>query len=121
MSKTIHSLQRQIEDAEHILDHLQHSRTGSKSKANSHGSFAYDHQVSESTKVIEFRQRKGALQEKVKSLRDIIVDNPVSYPSKEARIVCSFCVISTIFFAGCTDTRWEGANQHSRARKNVVG
>eukprot|EP01063_Lacrimia_lanifica_P010414 TRINITY_DN17130_c1_g1_i1.p1 TRINITY_DN17130_c1_g1~~TRINITY_DN17130_c1_g1_i1.p1 ORF type:complete len:585 (+),score=189.23 TRINITY_DN17130_c1_g1_i1:83-1756(+) len=75
---TIHSLERQIADAEHLLDHLQHTRTSKADNALL--------QVSESSQVIHLRQHRRELQHKVQNLRNIIVENPVSYPSKEARV-----------------------------------
>ena len=111
-TKTIHSLQRQIEDAEHLLDHLQHSRAASKAVLKKGSTSVLDHhQVSESTQLIHLRQKKHELSERIIELRNIIVENPVSYPTQEARKVCqdqttlvTYC--THVQTTGCPDTGW---------------
>eukprot|EP01059_Diplonema_ambulator_P023305 TRINITY_DN38737_c0_g1_i1.p1 TRINITY_DN38737_c0_g1~~TRINITY_DN38737_c0_g1_i1.p1 ORF type:complete len:540 (+),score=109.64 TRINITY_DN38737_c0_g1_i1:41-1621(+) len=77
-SKTINSLERQVADAEHLLDHLQHARQATSTGKRSA-------QFSESTQLIQLKQQKLAVNDKIKELRNIIIESPGMYPSNEAR------------------------------------
>eukprot|EP01064_Diplonema_japonicum_P015077 TRINITY_DN22844_c0_g1_i1.p1 TRINITY_DN22844_c0_g1~~TRINITY_DN22844_c0_g1_i1.p1 ORF type:complete len:524 (+),score=115.30 TRINITY_DN22844_c0_g1_i1:52-1623(+) len=77
-TKTVNSLERQIADAEHLLDHLQHARQATSSGKRTA-------QFSESTQIIQLRQQKHEVNEKIQQLRNVIIESPGMYPSNEAR------------------------------------
>ncbi|KAJ9446993.1 Replication factor A 51 kDa subunit [Diplonema papillatum] len=79
-AQSLHSLERQIADCEHLLDHLQHSRSNAQKVGGRNM-----HRFSESTQIMRLRQQLADTDDKVAELRDIIVESRGCYPSNEAR------------------------------------
>ena len=84
--RTIHSLERQLADCEHLLAHLQHNRSITTPGVTSslHSSDGY--KVSESTQVIQLKRQIAEESEKLQNLRDIIIESHGCYRSETARV-----------------------------------
>eukprot|EP01060_Flectonema_neradi_P022250 TRINITY_DN30523_c0_g1_i1.p1 TRINITY_DN30523_c0_g1~~TRINITY_DN30523_c0_g1_i1.p1 ORF type:complete len:514 (+),score=91.27 TRINITY_DN30523_c0_g1_i1:49-1590(+) len=85
--RTIHSLERQLADCEHLLSHLQHNRSITAPGSVSGNVRSPDgYKVSESTSVIQLKRQIAEESEKLQNLRDIIIESHGCYRSETARV-----------------------------------